>query len=102
MVFELLPSEFTLTELQRTVEAISGRHLHRRNFRRLVEAVQRKGVRVTVVSTIRSSPPMVADELRRQADVFIDLSDLSENIARNHTSGRQSTAEVESSNGGRS
>ncbi len=38
------------------------------DFRRLVEAVQRKGVRVTVVSTIRSSPPMVADELRRQAD----------------------------------
>lgn len=72
------------------------------DFRRLVEAVQRKGVRVTVVSTIRSSPPMVADELRRQADVFIDLSDLSENIARNHSSGRQSTAEVESSNGGRS
>ena len=72
------------------------------DFRRLVEAVQRKGVRVTVVSTIRSSPPMVADELRRQADVFIDLSDLSENIARNHSSGRQSTSEVESSNGGRS
>jgi len=72
------------------------------DFRRLVEAVQRKGVRVTVVSTIRSSPPMVADELRRQADVFIDLSDLSENIARNHSSGRQSTSEVESSNGSRS
>jgi uncharacterized LabA/DUF88 family protein len=72
------------------------------DFRRLVEAVQRKGVRVTVVSTIRSSPPMVADELRRQADVFIDLSDLAENIARNHGANRQSTAEVESSNGGRS
>jgi uncharacterized LabA/DUF88 family protein len=71
------------------------------DFRRLVEAVQRKGVRVTVVSTIRSSPPMVADELRRQADVFIDLSDLSESIARNHSNGRQSTAEGESSNGGR-
>ena len=38
------------------------------DFRRLVEAVQRKGVRVTVVSTVRSQPPMVADELRRQAD----------------------------------
>jgi hypothetical protein len=38
VVFELLPSEFTLTELQRTVEAISGRHLHKQNFRRLVEA----------------------------------------------------------------
>jgi hypothetical protein len=37
VVFELMPSEFTLTELQRTVEAISGRHLHKQNFRRLVE-----------------------------------------------------------------
>jgi uncharacterized LabA/DUF88 family protein len=71
------------------------------DFRRLVEAVQRKGVRVTVVSTIRSSPPMVADELRRQADLFLDLSDLAENIARSHATGRQSTNDVESSNGGR-
>lgn len=38
VVFELMPSEFTLTELQRTVEAISGRHLHKQNFRRLVES----------------------------------------------------------------
>lgn len=52
------------------------------DFRRLVEAVQRKGVRVTVVSTIRSQPPMVADELRRQADVFIELDDLRDQIAR--------------------
>jgi len=36
VIFELLPPEFTLTELQRTVEAISGRHLHKQNFRRLV------------------------------------------------------------------
>ncbi len=54
------------------------------DFRRLVEAVQRKGVRVIVVSTLRSQPPMVADELRRQADQFVDLSDLSELIARVH------------------
>ena len=46
------------------------------DFRRVVEAVQRKGVRVTVVSTVRSQPPMVADELRRQADTFVDLADL--------------------------
>jgi len=52
------------------------------DFRRLVEAVQRRGVRVTVVSTFRSSPPMVADELRRQADIFIELSDLAPHIAR--------------------
>jgi len=37
VVFELMAAEFTLTELQRTVEAISGRHLHKQNFRRLVE-----------------------------------------------------------------
>jgi hypothetical protein len=38
VVFELTAQEFTLTEIQRTVEAISGRHLHKQNFRRLVEA----------------------------------------------------------------
>jgi uncharacterized LabA/DUF88 family protein len=52
------------------------------DFRRLVEAVQRKGVRVSVVSTIRSQPPMVADELRRQADHFLELQDLSAEIGR--------------------
>src|ERR1700693_462140 len=54
------------------------------DFRRLVEAVQRKGVKVTVVSSVRSSPPMVADELRRQADSFIELDSLSGEIARTH------------------
>jgi uncharacterized LabA/DUF88 family protein len=53
------------------------------DFRRLVEAVQRKGVRVSVVSTIRSQPPMVADELRRQADTFVELLELEQQIARN-------------------
>ncbi|HEV2264332.1 MAG TPA: NYN domain-containing protein [Stellaceae bacterium] len=52
------------------------------DFRRLVDAIQRKGVRVTVVSTIRSAPPMVADELRRQADMFIELQDLAPQIMR--------------------
>ncbi len=52
------------------------------DFRRLVEAVQRRGRRVTVVSTVRSQPPMVADELRRQADVFLELQDLAPMIAR--------------------
>lgn len=52
------------------------------DFRRLVEAIQRKGVRASVVSTVRSQPPMVADELRRQADTFIELQDLSSEIAR--------------------
>jgi uncharacterized LabA/DUF88 family protein len=52
------------------------------DFRRLVEAVQRKGLRVSVVSTIKSAPPMVADELRRQADEFIELAELAPLIAR--------------------
>ena len=52
------------------------------DFRRLVEAAQRKSTRVTVVSTIESSPPMVADELRRQADQFVDLRDIQEIIER--------------------
>ena len=52
------------------------------DFRRLLESVQRKGARVTVVSTIRTQPPMVADELRRQADHFVDLVDLMEYIER--------------------
>ena len=52
------------------------------DFRRLVEAVQREGVRVSVVSTLRTSPPMVADELRRQTDAFIDLQDLAPQVAR--------------------
>jgi uncharacterized LabA/DUF88 family protein len=61
------------------------------DFRRMVEAVQRKGLRVTVVSTVRSSPPMVADELRRQADNFIELQDLAKKISRNY-SGRSGQA----------
>jgi uncharacterized LabA/DUF88 family protein len=52
------------------------------DFRRLVEAVQRRGLRVSVVSTVKSSPPMVADELRRQADDFIELADLAPLVAR--------------------
>ena len=52
------------------------------DFRRLVEAVQRRGVRVTVVSTVRSQPPMASDELRRQADSFVDLADLASIVAR--------------------
>jgi uncharacterized LabA/DUF88 family protein len=52
------------------------------DFRPLVAALQRHGVRVTVLSTISSQPPMVADELRRQADVFIDLAELQFKIGR--------------------
>src|SRR5437867_7410044 len=52
------------------------------DFRSLVEALQRRGVRVTVVSTISCQPPMIADELRRQADVFTDLTELKSRIGR--------------------
>ena len=66
------------------------------DFRRLVEAVQRKGKRVTVVSTVRSSPPMAADELRRQADVFLELETLIPEISR---SGKRRVAPAPSSEG---
>jgi uncharacterized LabA/DUF88 family protein len=52
------------------------------DFRPLVEALQRKGVRVSICSTIRSQPPMIADDLRRQADNFIELDELREVIVR--------------------
>ena len=51
-------------------------------LRSLVEAMQRRNVRVTVVSTISSQPPMIADELRRQADVFTDLNELRSKVSR--------------------
>jgi uncharacterized LabA/DUF88 family protein len=52
------------------------------DFRSLVEAVQEKGRKVSVVSTLITRPPMVADDLRRQADQFIDLNDLKPEIGR--------------------
>ena len=52
------------------------------DFRSLVETVQRRGVHVTVVSSMSSQPPMIADELRRRADVFTDLVELKSKISR--------------------
>ena len=52
------------------------------DFRPLVESLQRQGVRVSVVSTVRSQPPMIADELRRQADNFIELEGLMDVVGR--------------------
>src|SRR5260370_9844849 len=52
------------------------------DFRALVGAMQMRGRRVSVVSTLQTQPPMVADELRRQADQFIDLADLESLICR--------------------
>jgi uncharacterized LabA/DUF88 family protein len=64
------------------------------DFRSLVQALQQKGKRVSVVSTMNTQPPMVSDDLRRQADQFIDLADLEEKIIRvggeNHQRGRGS------------
>ena len=55
------------------------------DFRSMVQAMQRRGVRVSAVSTIASQPPMIADELRRQADEFIDLATLGSRIGRDPT-----------------
>lgn len=52
------------------------------DFRSLVEAIQRKGRKVSVVSTLQTQPAMVADELRRQADHFIDLANLASRVSR--------------------
>ena len=52
------------------------------DFRPLVESLQRQGVRVSVVSTIRSQPPMISDDLRRQADNFIELDELRDVVGR--------------------
>ena len=52
------------------------------DFRRLVDAVQRKGVRVSVVSSVKTQPPLISDDLRRQADNFIELAELQPVIAR--------------------
>lgn len=52
------------------------------DFRRAIEAVQGQGVRVSVISTVKSVPPMASDELRRQADRFFELADLENVIGR--------------------
>lgn len=59
------------------------------DFRALVSALQEQGKRVSVVSTLESKPAMVADELRRQADEFIDLADLEKFISRDRGNARQ-------------
>ncbi|NOX84314.1 MAG: NYN domain-containing protein [Alphaproteobacteria bacterium] len=63
------------------------------DFRRAIEAVQAKGVRVTMVSTVKSSPPMASDDLRRQADSFVDLVDLEKIIGRSGAPARKPRAE---------
>lgn len=55
------------------------------DFRALVAALQRKGKRVSIISTLESQPPMVADDLRRQADQFIDLAEIEHAVRRERT-----------------
>jgi uncharacterized LabA/DUF88 family protein len=52
------------------------------DFRTLVEALQRKGRKVSVISTMSSQPPMISDDLRRNADHFIDLVSMKNEIGR--------------------
>lgn len=60
-------------------------------FRSLISSLQRQGKRVSVISTLVSQPPMVADELRRQADQFIELSELEKFIGRDGAPARRPT-----------
>ncbi len=71
------------------------------DFRRLVEAVQRKGVRVSVVSTIKTQPVLIADDLRRQADQFIDLADIMGEFTRRMVPPREAGATREQREGER-
>jgi uncharacterized LabA/DUF88 family protein len=59
------------------------------DFRTLIAALQEKGKRVSVVSSLVSHPPMVSDELRRQADQFIEIADLEKIISRELSANRQ-------------
>ena len=63
------------------------------DFRSLVEAVQRRGRKVSVISTLSTQPPMIADELRRQADHFVDLATLQSRVGRDPSERQQRAAE---------
>jgi len=52
------------------------------DFRSVVSAVQRRGTRVSVLSTMKSRPSMLSDELRRQADAIIEIADMGDLIGR--------------------
>ena len=66
------------------------------DFRRLVEYMQRRGKKVTVISTMESHPPMAADELRRQADDFVDLNSLKDKIGRKGNAPSNTPAPIDS------
>ena len=63
------------------------------DFRRLLEGAQKQGCRTTVISSLISNPPMIADELRRQSDFFVDLHDLEPEIARAGSPARPQTSD---------
>ena len=78
MTVELVVDAFEMANHVDNIVLFSGDG----DFCALLEAVQRRGVHVTVISSLRSKPPMIADELRRQANTFIDLEDLKAAIGR--------------------
>jgi uncharacterized LabA/DUF88 family protein len=65
------------------------------DFRTLVEALQRRGRKVSIVSTMASQPPMISDELRRQADHFVDLMTLKSEVGREQTVRRPEPAHTD-------
>lgn len=75
---ELVVDMMTIAERADHIVLFSGNG----DFCRAIEAIQAKGTRVTAVSTVKSSPPMASDDLRRRADAFIDLVDLENLIGR--------------------
>lgn len=65
------------------------------DFRYLVEALQRRGRKVTVISTTTTNPPMIADDLRRQADNFVELTSLKKEIGRDPSEKPAYDADIE-------
>lgn len=64
------------------------------DLRRAVEAVQRRGVRVTAISSLRATPPLIGDDLRRQVDRFVDLADIAHEFTRRQAEPRQRSTPV--------
>ncbi|MXV44083.1 NYN domain-containing protein [Saccharibacter sp. 17.LH.SD] len=55
------------------------------DLRRAVEAIQTRGTRVTVISSVKTTPPMIGDDLRRQTDHFVELSDIAHRFTRRNS-----------------
>jgi uncharacterized LabA/DUF88 family protein len=65
------------------------------DFKHAVAEAQSQGCRVICVSTVKTQPPMVSDEIRRQADQFVDLTDLEDVIARKDAPKREPRSSFE-------